>query len=104
MGFLSKIWKGIKKVAGAVAMIAAPFIAGPIAGMIGMSGALGTALVGAGLGSLGAGAAGMNPLVGAAFGGLGGFAGTRRGGTPAAAFRATGLCYLAGAGTKVAGG
>ena len=74
MGFLSKIWKGIKKVAGAVAMIAAPFIAGPIAGMIGMSGALGTALVGAGLGSLGAGAAGMNPLVGAAFGGLGGFA------------------------------
>ena len=74
MGFLSKIWKGIKKVAGAVAMIAAPFIAGPIAGMIGASGALGTALVGAGLGGLGAGAAGMNPLVGAAFGGLGGFA------------------------------
>lgn len=74
MGFLSRIWKGIKKVAGAVAMIAAPFIAGPIAGMIGMSGALGTALVGAGLGGLGAGAAGMNPLVGAAFGGLGGFA------------------------------
>lgn len=74
MGFLSRIWKGIKKVAGAVAMIAAPFIAGPIAGMIGMSGALGTALVGAGIGGLGAGAAGMNPLVGAAFGGLGGFA------------------------------
>lgn len=74
MGFLSKIWKGIKKVAGAVAMIAAPFIAGPIAGMIGASGALGTALVGAGIGGLGAGAAGMNPLVGAAFGGLGGFA------------------------------
>lgn len=74
MGFLSKIWKGIKKVAGAVAMIAAPFIAGPIAGMIGASGALGTALVGAGLGGLGAGAAGINPLVGAAFGGLGGFA------------------------------
>ena len=74
MGFLSKLWKGIKKVAGVVAMIAAPFIAGPIAGMIGMSGALGTALVGAGLGGLGAGAAGMNPLVGAAFGGLGGFA------------------------------
>ena len=74
MGFLSKIWKGIKKVAGAVAMIAAPFIAGPIAGMIGASGALGTALVGAGLGGLGAGAAGINPLVGAALGGLGGFA------------------------------
>lgn len=74
MGFLSKIWKGIKKVAGAVAMIAAPFIAGPIAAMIGVSGALGTALVGAGLGGLGAGAAGINPLVGAALGGLGGFA------------------------------
>jgi hypothetical protein len=74
MGFLSKVWGGIKRIAGAVAMIAAPFIAGPIAGMIGMSGALGTALVGAGIGGLGAGAAGVNPLVGAALGGLGGFA------------------------------
>ena len=73
MGFLSKIWKGIKKIAGAVAMIAAPFIAGPIAGMIGISGALGTALVGAGIGGLGAAAAGMNPMIGAALGGLGGF-------------------------------
>ena len=73
MGFLSKIWKGIKKIAGAVAMIAAPFIAGPIAGMIGISGALGTALVGAGIGGLGAAAAGINPMIGAALGGLGGF-------------------------------
>lgn len=74
MGFLSKVWGGIKKIAGAAAMIMAPFIAGPIAGMIGMSGALGTALIGAGIGGLGAGAAGVNPLVGAALGGLGGFA------------------------------
>ena len=73
MGFLSKIWKGIKKIAGAVAMIAAPFIAGPIAGMIGISGALGTALVGAGIGGLGAAAAGINPMIGATLGGLGGF-------------------------------
>jgi hypothetical protein len=80
MGFLSKVWKGIKKVAGAVAMIAAPFIAGPIAGMIGVSGALGTALTGAALGGLGAAAAGMNPMVGAALGGLGGFGAARAAG------------------------
>jgi hypothetical protein len=73
MGFLSKVWRGLKKVVGTVAMIAAPFIAGPIAGMIGVSGTIGTALVGAGIGGLGASAAGMNPLVGAALGGLGGF-------------------------------
>jgi hypothetical protein len=74
MGFLSKVWKGLKKVVGTVAMIAAPFIAGPIAGMIGISGTIGTALTGAALGGLGAAAAGMNPMVGAALGGLGGFA------------------------------
>jgi hypothetical protein len=73
MGFLSKVWKGLKKVVGTVAMIAAPFIAGPIAGMIGISGTIGTALTGAALGGLGAAAAGMNPMVGAALGGLGGF-------------------------------
>ena len=77
MGFLSKLWKGVKKVAGAVAMIAAPFIAAPIAGMLGVSGTLGTALVGAGIGGLGAAAAGVNPLVGAALGGLGGFGAAR---------------------------
>jgi len=73
MGLLSKLWKGVKKIAGAVAMIAAPFIAAPIAGMIGISGTIGTALVGAGIGGLGAAAAGVNPLVGAALGGLGAF-------------------------------
>ena len=73
MGFLSKVWKGLKKVAGAVAMIAAPFIAAPIAGAIGISGALGSALTGAAIGGLGAAAAGVNPMVGAALGGLGGF-------------------------------
>lgn len=73
MGFLSRVWRGVKKVVGAVAMIAAPFIAAPIAGMIGVSGAIGTALTGAAIGGLGAAAAGMNPMVGAALGGLGGF-------------------------------
>jgi hypothetical protein len=73
MGFLSKVWRGIKKVAGAVAMIAAPFIAAPIAGAIGISGALGSALTGAAIGGLGAAAAGVDPRIGAALGGLGGF-------------------------------
>lgn len=80
MGFLSKLWRGIKKVAGAVAMIAAPFIAAPIAGAIGISGALGSALTGAAIGGLGAAAAGVNPMVGAALGGLGGFGAARAAG------------------------
>jgi hypothetical protein len=80
MGFLSKVWRGIKKVVGTVAMIAAPFIAGPIAGAIGLSGTIGTALTGAALGGLGAAAAGMNPMVGAALGGLGGFGAARAAG------------------------
>ena len=73
MGWLSKAWKKIKKVVGAVAMIAAPFIAGPIAAAIGVSGAIGTAITGAVVGGLGAGAAGVNPAIGAAIGGIGGF-------------------------------
>lgn len=80
MGFLSKVWKGIKKVVGVVAMIAAPFVAAPIAGAIGLSGTIGTALTGAAIGGLGAAAAGMNPLVGAALGGLGGFGAARAAG------------------------
>ena len=80
MGFLSKVWRGIKKVAGAVAMIAAPFIAAPVAGLIGISGTIGTALTGAAIGGLGAAAAGVNPLVGAALGGLGGFGAARAAG------------------------
>lgn len=73
MGFLSNVWKKIKKVVGVVAMIAAPFIAAPIAGLIGVSGAIGTAITGAAIGGLGAGAAGVNPAIGAALGGIGGF-------------------------------
>jgi hypothetical protein len=80
MGFLSKVWRGLKKVVGAVAMIAAPFIAAPIAGMIGISGTIGTALTGAALGGLGAAAAGVNPMIGAALGGLGGFGAARAAG------------------------
>lgn len=80
MGFLSKVWRGLKKVVGAVAMIAAPFIAAPIAGMIGISGTIGTALTGAAIGGLGAAAAGVNPMIGAALGGLGGFGAARAAG------------------------
>lgn len=80
MGFLSKVWRGLKKVVGTVAMIAAPFIAAPIAGMIGISGTIGTALTGAALGGLGAAAAGIDPRIGAALGGLGGFGAARAAG------------------------
>ena len=103
MGFLSKVWKKIKKVVGVVAMIAAPFIAAPIAGLIGVSGAIGTALTGAVVGGLGAGAAGVNPLIGAAIGGIGGF--TAGGGSlfGGAGRAATGMAGTAGAAPAVAG-
>ena len=105
MGFLSKVWKKIKKVVGVVAMIAAPFIAAPIAGLIGVSGSIGTALAGAAIGGLGAGAAGVNPAIGAALGGIGGFmaggAGAGGGLFGGGAKAATGA---AGGGGAVAGG
>ncbi len=114
MGFLSKVWKKIKKVVGVVAMIAAPFIAAPIAGLIGVSGSIGTALAGAAIGGLGASAAGVNPLIGAAVGGLGGFlaggggAGLFGGGAKAvpglAGKAATGATGMAGAGAGGAAG
>ena len=66
--------KGFKKVLGFAAAVIAPFAAPAIAGAIGISGALGTALVGAGIGGIGAGIAGANPLVGGLLGGLGTFA------------------------------
>lgn len=110
MGFLSKVWKGIKKIAGAVAMIAAPFIAGPIAGMIGVSGALGTALTGAALGGLGAAAAGINPMIGATLGGLGGFGAAGASGGGGGLFgglfgggQAAGAAGVAGAAAPAAG-
>ena len=70
---MKKFFKGLKKVVGFAAMVAAPFLAAPIAGAIGISGALATAAVGAGVGALGAGLAGVDPLVGAGIGGLGAF-------------------------------
>lgn len=84
---MKKFFKGLKKVVGFAAMVAAPFLAAPIAGAIGISGALATAAVGAGVGALGAGLAGVDPLVGAGIGGLGafgvggGFGGAAAGGT-----------------------
>lgn len=98
MGFLSRVWRGIKKVAGAVAMIAAPFVAAPIAGMIGVSGTLGTALTGAAIGGLGASAAGVNPMIGAAIGGLGAF------GVAGRAAGAAGAANTAGAAGGMFGG
>lgn len=70
---MKKFFKGLKKVAGFVAMVAAPFLAAPIAGAIGVSSTIGTALTGAAIGGLGAAAAGVNPLIGATMGGLGAF-------------------------------
>jgi hypothetical protein len=105
MGFLSKVWKKIKKVVGVVAMIAAPFIAAPIAAAIGVSGAIGTALTGAVVGGLGAGAAGVNPLIGAAVGGLGGFVsgGGASGLFGGGARAATGAAGVAGRAAPIAG-
>lgn len=70
---MKKFFKGLKKVAGFAAMVAAPFLAAPIAGAIGVSSTIGTALTGAAIGGLGAAAAGVNPLIGATMGGLGAF-------------------------------
>lgn len=70
---MKKFFKGLKKVVGIAAMVAAPFLAAPIAGAIGISGAIGTALTGAAIGGLGAAVGGMDPMLGAAIGGLGAF-------------------------------
>lgn len=63
--------KFLKKLIGGVAMIAAPFLAAPLAAAVGISGTIGTALVGAGVGALGSTLAGGDPLTGALLGGLG---------------------------------
>jgi len=79
--------KGVKKVLGAVAAIAVPFVAAPLAGMIAASGALGAAasgflgtaagagVTGAVLGGAASALSGGDPLTGALMGGFGGFAG-----------------------------
>jgi hypothetical protein len=66
--------KGVKKVLGVVAAIAIPFVAPVVAGAIGISSTLGTAVVGAGLGAANAAITGGDPLLGAVTGGLGTFA------------------------------
>ena len=66
--------KFFKRVLGVVAAIAIPFFAPAIAGAIGISSALGTAAIGAGLGGLTAAATGGDPLIGALTGGVGTFA------------------------------
>ena len=62
---------GVKRVLGVVAAIAVPFLAPTIAGAIGVSSTLGTALVGAATGAAVASATGGDPRMGAIFGGLG---------------------------------
>lgn len=66
--------KGVKRVLGAVAAIAVPFLAPAVAGAIGVSSTLGTAAVGAGLGAATSAVAGGDPLAGALTGGFGTFA------------------------------
>jgi len=69
--------KGVGQILGIVAAIVVPFVAGPIAGAIGLSAAIGesagAALVGAGLGAASSAAAGGNPLIGAVGGAFGGY-------------------------------
>lgn len=69
--------KGVGQVLGIVAAIVVPFVAGPIAGAIGLSAAIGesagAALVGAGLGAASSAATGGNPLLGAVGGAFGGY-------------------------------
>jgi hypothetical protein len=69
--------KGVKRVLGIVAAVAIPFIALPIAGLIGLSAVVGevaaATLVGGALGAGAAAATGNNPLLGAAGGAFGGF-------------------------------
>jgi hypothetical protein len=63
----------LKRLIGGVAMVAAPFLAAPIAGAIGVSSVVGKSLIGAGVGALGARVAGVDPMIGAGVGGLGAF-------------------------------
>lgn len=69
--------KGVGQILGIVAAIVVPFVAGPIAGAIGLSAAIGesagAALVGAGLGAASSAATGGNPLLGAVGGAFGGY-------------------------------
>lgn len=66
--------KGVKRVLGAVVAIAIPFVAPTIAGALGVTGALGQGLVGAGLGATNAALTGGDPLLGGLTGGLGTYA------------------------------
>jgi hypothetical protein len=105
MGKLSKFFKKLKRVIGVVAMIAAPFIAAPIAAAIGVSGAIGTAITGAVVGGVGASAAGVNPAIGAAIGGIGGFmAGGGGAGLFGGAKAVPGMAGGGGTATGMAGG
>ena len=65
--------KGVKSVLGIVASIVVPFVAAPIAAAIGISGTIGTTLVGAALGAGASALTGGNPLLGALTGAAGGF-------------------------------
>lgn len=65
--------KGVSSILGIVASIVVPFVAAPIAAAIGISGTIGTTLVGAALGAGASALTGGNPLLGALGGAAGGF-------------------------------
>lgn len=66
--------KGVKRVLAVAAAVLVPAFAPMVAGAIGVSSTIGTALVGAGLGAAASAATGGDPLLGAALGGFGTYA------------------------------
>lgn len=66
--------RGVRRVLAVTAAVIVPAIAPAVAGYIGVSSTIGTALVGAGLGAASSAATGGNPLLGAALGGFGTYA------------------------------
>lgn len=107
-GFLSKLWKGIKKALKVVAPIAlnvfAPGAGTALGSMLGVGATAGRALLGAGLGALSGG--GKGALIGGLTGGIGGGAGlaSKLGMGQGALQTALGDALLGGAMGKATGG
>ena len=92
--------RGVKSVLAVVAAVIVPAIAPAVAGFIGVSGTIGTALVGAGLGAASSAVTGGDPLLGAALGGFGTYA---AGGGFDNLFKGAGLDKAATAGAGASG-
>lgn len=73
MGFFSSIAKAVSSVAKVALPAIASYYAPGVAGALGITSALGTAAVGAGMGALTSAATGGNPITGAITGGIGGY-------------------------------